>query len=112
MAFHLLQHTPPGLSGTASAFLTDYGNALKILTTIHEQLPIRGLITGVPMLLALDGACDPRASDAKNNARLLVIKALVAKVWLVIGKTWDLPKLRTMAEELASGSHIARTPII
>ncbi|ESK94402.1 cellular morphogenesis-related protein [Moniliophthora roreri MCA 2997] len=102
MAFRLLQHTPPGLSGTVSASLTDYGNTLEVLTTIHEQLPIRGLITGVPMLLALDGACDPRISEAKNNTRLLVIKAVLAKVWLVIGKTWNLPELRTMAEEALS----------
>ncbi|KAK7060498.1 plasma membrane localization protein [Paramarasmius palmivorus] len=98
MAFRLLQNIPAGSPGTASACLTDYTDALNVLTTIHEQLPIRGLIAGVPMLLALDGACDPRTSDAKNSIRLLVIKRVLAKIWLVIAKTWNLPDLKSMVD--------------
>ncbi|KAG7096789.1 hypothetical protein E1B28_004199 [Marasmius oreades] len=101
MALRLLQSSPQGLSGNACACLKDHSEALNILMTIHRQLPIRALITGVPMLLALDGACDLRTEDTRNP-RVCAIKIIIATTWLNIGKVWESPELVTIAEKALS----------
>ncbi|KAF9268121.1 hypothetical protein L218DRAFT_954503 [Marasmius fiardii PR-910] len=97
MAFRLIQSSPQGLSGGASACLKDYTNALNVLTTIHQHVPIRAIVTGVPMLLALDGACDLRRDP--TNPRICAIKIILATTWLKIGKVWESPELITLAEK-------------
>ncbi|KAL0577069.1 plasma membrane localization protein [Marasmius crinis-equi] len=102
MAFRLLESTPQGLQGNAAACLTDYCNALNILTTIHRELPVRGLFTGVPMLLALDGACDLRAIGLRANPRACGIKILLVDVWSVLGEVWESVELVTMVEKTST----------
>ncbi|KAJ7639002.1 hypothetical protein FB45DRAFT_787574 [Roridomyces roridus] len=96
----LLERAPSRVSGSASASLSDYAHILSILTTVHEQFPIRGLIVGIPMLLALDKAArSADVSEAGAVARAVAIKVVIAKVWLVIGKTWESSELVNLANK-------------
>ncbi|KAF5388455.1 hypothetical protein D9615_000535 [Tricholomella constricta] len=96
----LLDQSQPGLSTSASAHLADYALILDVLTTIHEELPVRGLLTGIPMLLALDNVVS-NAQDPGNAAtiqRVEAIREVIAKVWLVLGGVWNAPELVELAE--------------
>ncbi|KDQ64639.1 hypothetical protein JAAARDRAFT_28278 [Jaapia argillacea MUCL 33604] len=100
VAQRMLGQAPSRVSATASAFASDYAHILAILTIVHEQLPVHGLLTGVPMLLALDAATQvDDADDDILQLRQEAIKEVVAKVWLVIGKTWDSSELIKFASE-------------
>jgi hypothetical protein len=94
----LLERAPSRVSGNASASLSDYAHILAILTTVHEQFPIRGLITGVPMLLALDKAAG--SSDAGAASRVNAIKIVIARVWLAIAKIWECSDLANLANKV------------
>jgi hypothetical protein len=97
----LIERVPSRVSTSASASMSDYAHILAILTTAHEQLPVRGLLTGIPMLLALDRAS--RASDdddALHTHRVRLIKEVIARVWLTIAEVWDCPELLKIAEEV------------
>ncbi|KAH8105952.1 hypothetical protein BXZ70DRAFT_886723 [Cristinia sonorae] len=101
----LMQNAPRRLSASAnaSASLSDYGNILAILTAVHENLPVRAILTGVPMLLALDGACQPdAATDPIVVQRIRVLKELLARVWLVVGRVWSCPEVTDAAEKALS----------
>ncbi|KAL0949391.1 hypothetical protein HGRIS_009455 [Hohenbuehelia grisea] len=87
----LQQQESPGFNLTFS----DYSNILLILITLHEQLPARALITGIPMLLALEEKT--RADNSRHINRVLI-----AKVWLTIAKVWDSPELSQLAEKVLS----------
>ena len=100
MAFRLIQDNPNGLQGNSHACLTDYSNTLLILTTIHQQLPIRGLVTGLPMLLALDGGSDLRVAGARTNPRVCGIKLMLAELWKVLGSVWQSTELAAMGEKV------------
>lgn len=82
---------------SASASLSDYGLILNVLTTIHEEFPVRGLLTGVPMLVALD-------SVVANSANITVIQRVdainevIARVWLLLGLVWSATELVQLAE--------------
>jgi protein EFR3 len=89
MVQRLLEGTVSGVSASTAACLADYAHVLHILTSIHEQLPVRGLLTGIPMLLALDAATKPQDTDDLHMLyRINVIKEVIARVWLVVGKVW------------------------
>jgi hypothetical protein len=97
----LLERAPSHLSASASAYLSDYTHILDVLTAVHEQLPVRGLLTGIPMLLALDGTT--RAHDVDDSVtlqRIHTVKEVIAKVWLVVGKVWDSSELVEIAEKV------------
>ena len=99
----LLQNAPRRLStsANASASLSDYGNIFAILTAVHENLPVRALLTGVPMLLALDGACQhDNCTDPAVAQRIRVLKELLARVWLVVGNVWDCPEVTETAHKV------------
>lgn len=106
----LFQNAPRRLSSSAnaSASLSDYGNILAILTAVHENLPVRALLTGVPMLLALDGACQPpdNAMDPAVAQRVRVLKELLAKVWLVIGTVWSCSEVTDAANQVCRKLHL------
>ena len=89
------------VSTSTAATTSDYVHILIMLTAVHEQLPVRGLLTGVPMLLALDGATRIYDSiDAATLQRLWTIKEVIAKVWLAVGKVWDCTDLIDIAEKV------------
>jgi hypothetical protein len=92
---------PSQISPSTTATASDYTHILIMLTAVHEQLPVRGLLTGVPMLLTLDGTTnisDP--IDAVTLQRLWTIKEVIARVWLVVGKVWGCSELVEIAEKV------------
>ncbi|KAJ7929928.1 hypothetical protein B0H13DRAFT_2180690 [Mycena leptocephala] len=111
----LLERAPSCVSGSASACLSDYAHIFAILTTIHEQFPIRGLITGIPMLLALDRAVNSSdTSEPGAVCRVNAIKTVLARVWLAIGKSWKCSDLVNLANKalatIPPGGDLPSTP--
>jgi hypothetical protein len=97
----LLNGTTDGVSASTAASLADYTHIFCVLTTIHEQLPARGLLTGVPMLLALDASTRSQDLDDLHTLhRINVIREVVARVWLVIGKVWKSSDITDLAEKV------------
>ncbi|KAJ7178993.1 hypothetical protein C8R46DRAFT_986524 [Mycena filopes] len=96
----LLERAPSSISGSASASLSDYAHILAILTTVHKQFPIRGLITGIPMLLALAKAANSsETTESAAVARINAIKVVIARVWLTVGKIWECTDLINLANK-------------
>ncbi|CDO71328.1 hypothetical protein BN946_scf184908.g86 [Trametes cinnabarina] len=58
LVLRMLKDAPERLCASAhvAAELSDFGNALAVLQVVHEQLPVRSLLTGIPMLIALSSA--------------------------------------------------------
>lgn len=94
MPKRISQSTPP------AATLSDYGNMLAVLTTVQEYLPIRGLLTGIPMLLALDNAmCE--GHETRTEAPFVpAARQLVARTWKVIGDVWKCPDIIQRTEQV------------
>lgn len=107
----LLDQTPSKLSISASASLTDYALILNILAAIHEELPVRGLLTGIPMLLALDEATRIQDPDDASLERIHTIREVIAKIWLVLGSVWNTPELVTLAETVCSVTYSRRSDV-
>ncbi|EJF61134.1 hypothetical protein BD309DRAFT_947572 [Dichomitus squalens] len=103
----LLREAPAKLSVSAhvAAEFSDFGNILAVLTAVHEHLPVRSLLIGVPMLVALERATrvgNEEALDASTAPVLRSIKELVAKTWLVIGRVWSCSAVTGLAEKALS----------
>ncbi|KAL6309605.1 hypothetical protein BKA93DRAFT_274079 [Sparassis latifolia] len=97
-----LQKVPTRLSPTSppASTLSDYGNVLAILTAVHESLPLRALLTGTPMLLALDSASRIDGDTTAPNLPLFkAVKQVVDKAWVTIGKVWSCSEVVAMAEQ-------------
>ncbi|KAJ7044491.1 hypothetical protein C8F04DRAFT_1068540 [Mycena alexandri] len=96
----LLERAPSSVSGSASASLSDYAHILAILTTVQEQFPIRGLITGIPMLLALDKAANSsETTESSAVSHINAIKMVIARVWLAVGEIWECSDLVNLANK-------------
>ncbi|KAI0796779.1 hypothetical protein C8Q75DRAFT_710209 [Abortiporus biennis] len=109
VTLRILRNAPRNLSTApaASAYLSDYINIHNILIAVHENLPIRGLLTGIPMLLALDNACQcDTTTDSLVLQRIRVIREIVLRVWLMIGKIWNCPDVVTIAEKALTTSFV------
>ncbi|KAI0701799.1 hypothetical protein BC835DRAFT_1411283 [Cytidiella melzeri] len=103
----LLRNVPSKLSGStpASATLSDYGNILAVLTAVFTNLPVRGLLTGVPMLLALNSAIQLDDSGPITT-RISVIRELLVSCWTTLGKVWDCSELlEIVSQGTPSGAH-------
>ena len=110
LVIRLLKDAPARISTSArvAAEFSDYGNVLAVLTSVHEQLPVRGLLTGIPMLVALENATRPGESlegAAASSAR--AIKELVARTWLVIGRVWGCSAVMDIAGKVSRHLHPA-----
>jgi hypothetical protein len=99
MTKRILQHVSArSVSSSAAASASDYAHILAILSTLQEQLPVRGLLTGVPMLLALSEAVNvDNAEDPILRERLGTLQEVIARVWLAIGRIWEIPELTQLA---------------
>jgi protein EFR3 len=83
---------------------SDYTHLLQILTCVHERLPGRALLTGVPMLLALqttylqqiENADGDEHADEKRHA----VRELLARVWTVIGRVWECEEISAAAQKV------------
>ncbi|KAL4076113.1 hypothetical protein J3A83DRAFT_4089467 [Scleroderma citrinum] len=95
---HLLDPVPAKVTSSSLASLSDYALALRILTAIHEEVPLRGLLTGVPMLVALESATKvEEIADVATRQRAAALKEVLAHIWLVIGRVWKCPELISRA---------------
>lgn len=96
-----LNNVPSRISLSSGASMSDYAYALKILTIVHQQHPARGLLIGVPMLLALDEAT--RVHDLGNDdvrMRVQIVRGLIARVLVTIGTVWSCSELVDIAQQV------------
>lgn len=100
LVLHLLDKTPSRLTTLAQASEQDYANLLKILTTVQVQLPIRGLLVGLPMILALDAVVKTPDCDPGAIQQIIAIKTIIAHVWLTIGQVWTVHAVIALAENV------------
>ncbi|TFK75768.1 hypothetical protein BDN72DRAFT_809365 [Pluteus cervinus] len=99
----LLERTPSQISNSTSASLGDYAHVLDIIETLHKQMPVRSLLTAVPMLLALNAAASTHdVDDVKTVQRVNAIREVIARAWLFIGQTWDLKELVVLTSQSLS----------
>jgi hypothetical protein len=88
----------PQTENSSSATLSDYGHILNILVAVHEHLPVRALLTGVPMLLAIDKAS--KEYREREPQRYNALQEVLARVWLTVGRIWDCASVLEEAEEV------------
>ncbi|KAG6880365.1 hypothetical protein C0992_007776 [Termitomyces sp. T32_za158] len=88
---------------SASACLSDYALILDVLKRIHEEFPVRGLLTGVPMLVALDSVVANSANTTVIQ-RVDAIHEVIARVWLVLGSVWNAAELVQLAQTALSST--------
>lgn len=100
LVLKLLEKAPTQHNTPAEASEEDYANILKIFTAIHAQLPMHGLLTGVPMLIALDGASEINQAEEKLLQRLVTVKTVITHVWLIIAQVWKISELVILAEQV------------
>jgi len=96
----LLDWLPAGPQSevSSSATLSDYGHILNILVAVHEHLPVRALLTSVPMLLALDEAS--KEYRETEPQRYNALQEVLARVWLALGRVWDCALIIEGAEKV------------
>jgi len=72
------------------------------LARIHEHLPVRGLLTGVPFLVALSSVARvDDSTDPGSLGRVMAIREVISKTWLILGRTWDCSELIELAERVS-----------
>ncbi|WRT68287.1 uncharacterized protein IL334_005263 [Kwoniella shivajii] len=84
----------------------DFAAALKILDELYTITPTPALITGTPMLLALDEDAGNelvrRPNDGRSGSWVLerkrAIRELVCLVWRRIGERWSCADVQNLAE--------------
>lgn len=109
----LLRNVPSKLSSFANvaATLSDYAHMLAVLRAVQTNLPIRGLLTGVPMLLALDGALQNETStDPASLQRVQAIREVLAQTWLAIGTVWDCAGVTEIAQQAIPENYTSILP--
>ncbi|KAG8845696.1 plasma membrane localization protein [Tulasnella sp. 330] len=101
----LLDLSPPDGASlkAAPATLSDYSHLLNILIAVHETLPARSLLTGVPMVLAMDAAAraDLEKDDKMILRRKAAIREVVVKIWAVIGGIWECAEITSLIQREA-----------
>ncbi|KAF8812578.1 hypothetical protein BYT27DRAFT_7183025 [Phlegmacium glaucopus] len=102
LVLRLLDKIPSRLTTSAQASEQDYANLLKILTTVQVKLPIRGLLVGLPMILALDTVVKTLDCDSAAIGQIIAIRIIIAHVWLTIGQVWTVHAVISLAEKAIS----------
>jgi len=100
LALKLVATLPSHYSHSVKATEEDYASLLKILSAVHVQFPMRGIITGVPMLVTLDNASIAGELESVVLQRIIALKTVIAHVWLVIGQVWKISQLVALAEQV------------
>lgn len=94
---------------SSAALPVDYSGLSALFDALYESLPVPALLGTVPMLLALDRNAGkqllPAAKDrgSADAQRRLATRAVVAKAFIKIADVWNVPALRSVAENV-SGS--------
>lgn len=91
---------PSHYTDSIQASEEDYASILKILSVIQTQFPMRGIITGIPMLVALDEASSSKEADSHLMQRVIAMKTIISHVWLTIAQVWKIPPLVILAEKV------------
>lgn len=94
---------PSHYTNAVQASEEDYASIMRILSIIQTQFPMRGIITGVPMLIALDKASSPKEADSYLMQRIIAMKTIIWHVWSTIAQVWNLSSLATLAEMVCCG---------
>jgi len=105
MVRRIISHLPPRITPSSPPLATtsDYRNIASVLITIHKQLPVRGLLTGVPFLIALSSVMHvDGTADSASLERIRVMREVISEVWLAVGETWDCGELVEMAKKALS----------
>jgi hypothetical protein len=76
---------------------SDYCLLRRILTVVHERFPVRGALTGIPMLIALNSTINHNPEPATVK-RTQAIHELLAHMWLTIGNNWKSQPILEAAE--------------
>lgn len=81
---------------------SDYALLLQILTSVHERLPGRALLTGVPMLIALHAVSLKQidTEDDYANEKRHAVRELLARIWAIIGKVWECEEVSAIAQKV------------
>ncbi|KAH6915314.1 hypothetical protein BKA70DRAFT_1093726 [Coprinopsis sp. MPI-PUGE-AT-0042] len=87
-----LTQNPVSITPPLSGWGTDLANLQRILTAVHEHLPIRGLLTGAPMLVHLGS----NIGDSSASEEALRMHQIVAQVWRTIGDMWKCTDMITL----------------
>jgi hypothetical protein len=95
-----LKRAPSRISTSPAASYNDIQNALKVLRAVQEQVPIRALLTSVPMLLALHQATRACYENSDLLRWVLAIDEMLTRVWHSIGTVWNVPEVVQMAEQV------------
>ncbi|PPQ99057.1 hypothetical protein CVT24_003617 [Panaeolus cyanescens] len=99
MISRLIDLAPASLSPKTVALEEDYANILKIMNTIQISFPVRGLLSGIPMILALDRVINTQTRDSAILQRIVALKSVLAHVWLTIAQVWHVAQLSELAEQ-------------
>jgi hypothetical protein len=86
----------------------DFAAILKILEELYRIVPLSAMISGVPMLLALDADAGNelirRPGDGRNGAWVLerrrAIKETVVFAWKKLGQQWKLDQIGDLANRV------------
>ncbi|KAF5333424.1 hypothetical protein D9611_002397 [Ephemerocybe angulata] len=73
----------------------DYSMVYSILVAIQEHLPLRGLLSAVPMLVRLDSEVSNKEGDPEA---IVGIKTILVDVWTVIGRNWECSELSALCK--------------
>ena len=72
--------------------LSDFSLIRHVFICAHQQVPCRAVLTGVPMLLALERSSRKMADAGQQHTGCLrAIRELVCHMWITIGEVWDVP---------------------
>ena len=91
----------------------DFASILKILEELHKAVPTAAMISGVPMLLALDTDAGNelirRPGDGRSGAWVLerkrAIRETVVFTWKKIGQFWKIGQLEDLANTVSTSHH-------
>ncbi|KAG9015883.1 plasma membrane localization protein [Tulasnella sp. 427] len=105
LGLSLLELPPANISvAPTPATLSDFSHLLQVLTAVHESMPTRALLTGVPMLLALDAAVGS-AGESEDESVLhkrKAVREIVGRTWCAIAAVWDCPTLKDHTERVSA----------
>ena len=95
-----LTEDPVSISPPLAGWATDLVNLQKILTAVHEHFPIRGLLTGAPMLVHLNNSMNNSATSDEDFGLIVMVQ----QTWRTIGNTWRCPGFDSTASNVSHGS--------
>lgn len=99
LVYNYVKRAPSRLSICPAASFKDIQDALKVLQTVQEQVPARGLLAGIPMFLALQRMLKSSDENPSLLKWIFAVDELLAKIWLSIGTVWKVPEVVLMAEQ-------------